>query len=202
MNLKRIFITLVLLTGFSSVSISQADGLLASFSITQSENKVVINFSIHGGASCDGVILERRLESDTDYKVAGGISGVCGGSEFEEFYTIVDEAPYFNETNIYRLRLGNQGFSRENSIIVVELVDDYKIYPQPANDQLFIQFDNPNQEPVSLSIFSLDGKTVLNNVLSNQALISVDVSDFRQGIYFFELVFESNRRLTGKFSCL
>lgn len=189
---------LVLLTTMSS-GFSQVDELLASFSISQNENTVIINFSINGGASCDGVEIERRLESETEFTLAGGISGVCGGSKFEEHYTEVDEAPILNEKNIYRLKLGNQGYSEEKYLVVVELVNDYKIYPQPAREQIFIQFNNPNQERVSLSVYTIEGQVIISNAVYTESLIYINGSELTEGIYLFQLSFDSNKLITGKF---
>lgn len=197
--MKKFLVHILIIFCSSSSLFSQGEDILASFSIIQNENMVILNFSIKGGASCDGVIVERRLESETTYEVAGGISGVCGGSEFEEHYTIVDESPYLNQKNFYRLRLGNQGFSPEKSLVVVELVDEYKIYPQPARDQIFIKFNNPNQEQVSLSVYTLDGQVVIKNEVYNEALIYINGTELAEGMYLFQLSFESNKLLTGKF---
>jgi len=197
--MNKCFFFILSLLLLSSVSLGQGEELLSSFFITQNENQVIINFSILGGASCNGVLVERRLESETDFQLAGGISGVCGGSEFEEHYTVVDENPYLNEKNIYRLRLGNQGFSPEKSLIVVELVNDYKIYPQPAREQIFIQFNNPNQEQVRLSVYNLSGQAIIENRLFNESLIYIDGTNLTEGMYLFQLSFESNKLLTGKF---
>jgi len=178
---------------------AQVEDLLESFSLTQNENTVVINFAIRGGASCNGVTVERRLSADSFYVDAAAISGVCGGSEFTEHYTLVDEAPLFGETNIYRLVLGTQGFSEEKSLTVIELLNDYKIYPQPAREEIFIAFNNPNEEEVSLSVYALDGKTIINDARSNQAIIYLDGSTLTPGIYLFQLKFGSSKILTGKF---
>lgn len=196
--MKRTFTSIAFL--FSSLCLlAQAEEVLESFSLTQNENTVIINFSIKGGASCNGVVVERRLASDTEYTVAGEISGVCGGSEFEEHYTIVDEAPILNSENIYRLRLGTQGFSDEKKLIVVELVNDYRIYPQPSKEEIFIQFNNPNEELVRLSVYNLEGQAIFENRPYNQSLIYVDGTNLSNGIYVFQIIFESDRHLTGKF---
>ncbi len=177
----------------------QVDDILEEFRLVQNDNTVIANFSIIGGASCNGVTLERRLLTDTVYTTVSAIQGVCGGSEFTEHYSLVDESPILAHENIYRLILGSSGSSKEKSLIVIELINEYNVYPQPAVDELFIGFNNPNNESLSMSIYDIQGRQVkqINNLSNNS--IYVDGSSLKSGIYIFQLNFDSPRMLTGRF---
>ena len=63
------------------------------------------------------------------------------------------------------------------------------IYPNPANDILFIQSDN--QLSYSGTVSGIDGKIILNFTTSN----SIDVSGLNKGIYFLTLNSESSSQV-------
>ncbi|MFK7756245.1 MAG: T9SS type A sorting domain-containing protein [Flavobacteriales bacterium] len=184
---------------FSFNATAQEHEILESFNITQNGNSVLINFSIKGGASCDGVTLQRRLAKDTTYAVAAEIQGVCGGSEFTEHYVMEDDAPELGETNIYRLMLGRAGFSNETEISVIQLLTEYTIYPQPAASEVFLKYDNPGNEPVSVTVYDTAGKVVRRLLGLTSDVIFINSSDLNSGLYIFQLEYSSGALLTGKF---
>jgi len=176
-----------------------AHEILESFTLVQNGNNVLANFSVKGGASCNGVTLERRVAGDTDYTISGQIQGVCGGSEFTEHYSIQDESPELAEQNFYRLKLGTQGYSRESDIVVIELLGDYNIYPQPAANEVFVKFDNPNNESAKCKVYDSKGLVVYDKDGFNNDIIFIDSTDLISGMYFFQIQFTEQKLLTGKF---
>lgn len=60
---------------------------------------------------------------------------------------------------------------------------DIFVYPNPANDRLFIKRTNEN-EKINFSIFDLLGKTIINNAVYSDF---IDVSMLDGGIYFVQL---------------
>lgn len=197
--LKRVVLVFLVALGLFNVCLSQSNDLLEDFSLLQNENSIVANFSIIGGGSCNGVTLQRRTPTDTVYQNVGAIQGICGGSEFTEHYTVIDENPVLASENFYRLVLGFSGVSEEKSIVVVELVDDYTIYPQPSDQEIFIKFNNPNRESVRLKVYDIDGRLVKSFMELQNDIIFVNGSDLKSGIYIFQLEFSSARLITGKF---
>lgn len=194
---KLVFILFCALVAVHSVSAQ--DDILEDFDLVQTGNSIIANFSIRGGASCQGVTLQRRLEGDSDYHVAAEIQGVCGGSEFTEFYSMEDSAPQLGQENIYRLKLGSQGFSDEIRITVIELSSDYKVYPQPSADQIFVKFENPNSEEVLLSVYDSTGKSVVRKDAFTRDIIFINAASLRSGIYIFQIEFSSSKIISGKF---
>ncbi len=64
------------------------------------------------------------------------------------------------------------------------------VYPNPAQDQLQVQFESVSGGSVNLSIFDLTGRLMESQVLaSNKGLnkISIDVSHYRSGVYFLRM---------------
>ena len=75
------------------------------------------------------------------------------------------------------------GINEPNKITTVN------IYPNPANDVLFIQ--TANQLRYNGTVSGLDGKIILNFTNSN----SLDISSLANGIYFLTINSESSRQV-------
>ena len=58
----------------------------------------------------------------------------------------------------------------------------FSLYPNPANDQLFVRFSE-NQTAATLELLSMDGKQVLQQKIPNGSLITLSISDLKPGIY-------------------
>lgn len=68
-------------------------------------------------------------------------------------------------------------------------IGELKIYPNPANDKLFLKFGNVIAGPTELSIFNPLGQIIkISSINSNtQATPFIDVSSFPAGVYFLSI---------------
>lgn len=57
----------------------------------------------------------------------------------------------------------------------------FRIYPNPTNDQVHINFSGPDAE---LTVYDVQGKMVLKDHIQNQEIISLQ--NFEQGVYLFD----------------
>ena len=67
---------------------------------------------------------------------------------------------------------------------------DVELYPNPANDRLFIGIGNNlnNNETLDLKVINMLGATILNNkVLVNTSTIGLDLTDLSNGLYIIEI---------------
>lgn len=186
----------LLLWPLTLLSQEPGNDILESFSAIQVGNAVQIDFSIKGGASCQGAALQRSSDGqffeDIEY-----IQGICGGTEFTEFYTLKDEEPLSNRTNFYRVELGNAGYSSVLDLNFVSLENDYRVYPQPSRDWVVIKFDNPTQTPFVLNIYTLlGGIKDSGTVTSNEVFLNL--GRYQAGNYVFQLI-SSEKMITGTF---
>jgi hypothetical protein len=69
-------------------------------------------------------------------------------------------------------------------VLNTELKSLFKLYPNPANDYLAVEFINPDGA-CSFNIYSIKGELV-KTVSSNQQLgfLSINISDLQPGNYF------------------
>jgi hypothetical protein len=75
---------------------------------------------------------------------------------------------------------------------------DYKVYPNPTSNYSVIEFQNPNRENYTLTLYDNSGQIVriINNVTTDK--IRVDKNTLTSGLYFFQLNADTDKRMTGK----
>ena len=60
---------------------------------------------------------------------------------------------------------------------------EVEIYPNPARDDVFINF--PNQQDAFLMIYDMTGRQIYSQLLLNQKSNRIQVSSLDKGTYFF-----------------
>lgn len=63
---------------------------------------------------------------------------------------------------------------------------DFQVFPSPAVDHLYIQFEDDRLDDVAYSIYSSDGKLVHQQILKENQL-KLDTKDYLSGNYFIKL---------------
>ena len=61
----------------------------------------------------------------------------------------------------------------------------FKMYPNPAKDVLNIQLNNISN--ANLSVYDIQGKLVLDRIISQEQNVALNVSDLQSGLYFVKL---------------
>lgn len=69
-----------------------------------------------------------------------------------------------------------------------------QIYPNPANDLIFIKTDDPGSEEINIELTDMTGKKVFEKRIRNNS--TIDVSKFTPGIYLVKIL-----DLNGKITC-
>ena len=72
--------------------------------------------------------------------------------------------------------------------------DDFKIYPNPASDRIFISGEMSNR-PIEFTIYSSTGVNMRSGKTSNG---SISVSDLPQGVYMIECL-QGHKKTTSRF---
>ena len=65
--------------------------------------------------------------------------------------------------------------------------EGFAIYPNPANDLLSIRSDNDGAFISGISIFSMDGKKVHQQVIDDALFKTIDISSLPTGVYQVQL---------------
>lgn len=95
--------------------------------------------------------------------------------------------PYSQSTS----NMEDDGVCNPVGINNIEQNNFLNIYPNPSNNIINIEFDNPNNKEFELTITDVIGKKV-HNVITRKAKQSVDVSNYDAGIYFVEIKGDKN----------
>lgn len=174
------------LCSMSGKVFAQAHPILESFTAIQIDDEVRLDFGIKGGSSCQGVTLERSLNG-ADYEVVDLIPGVCGGSEFTEYYAVYDSAPASNQLSYYRLELGQQGRTTPLTFRYIPLINGINIYPNPSRTGQEVRISNPFRLSFTLLVFSPSGEEILRIPSQNLDTFVLDTSELGRGIYTVKL---------------
>jgi hypothetical protein len=98
------------------------------------------------------------------------------------------------------------GCSGNSSVIVVVLEPssitelektEFKIFPNPATDQLFIEMDH-NVSLEKYNIYTYDGSLIMSVEVKNHQLLGINISMLPKGQYFLR-AFGKNDNITRKF---
>ena len=106
------------------------------------------------------------------------------------FFSFLDENTLF----IHNDEIVNQFFQefteRFNELVGIDeqLIDHFEmnVYPNPAADRIFLQFDNPGNDEVELSIVDLSGRVVQLSALNGfQGVNRVELNsrELANGVY-------------------
>lgn len=85
------------------------------------------------------------------------------------------------------------------TVSVNELASDLglKVYPNPFRTQTTFEVKDFENESWELRIFDLTGRIIFTKKTSNSKLV-INKEDLKTGIYFFEIITETNTRGGGK----
>jgi ribosomal protein L14 len=109
---------------------------------------------------------------------------------------------------VFQLKVtDNSGASATSTVRVIVRNKDGEdvyanIYPNPVSSTLNILYTGNNMGKVRITIYNAN-KQYLGSKLANKSLVtmneSVDVSSYRSGTYFVELILSGNRKIVKKF---
>lgn len=95
------------------------------------------------------------------------------------------------------------GLEMKNTVTSVPspiIKTDITIYPNPAHQTLNIDFgdSHKNVTQVTVKLFTVEGKCILNSTSKNRRNLSLDISTLANGIYFLEIILD-DRKVSKKF---
>lgn len=158
--------------------------------------------SYNGGGPLDLVILKVDQSGTFMWKVTYGGAGIDIGFELinsvdNDGFIITGKTTTTTE-EYYLLKLDNQGLL----IGVTEhsgKQQSTNLFPNPANDKVFIESKNHINQNYNLIIYDLAGKFVKKEIITSAAeTYEIDVSGLHPGIYFCSLFSEDKIIRTGK----
>ncbi len=182
---------------------------LTSFSATQEDNQIILNWETDTEIDNYGFEIERanhpagQIFNLTSFTQVGFLEG-AGNSNSPKEYTFTDDltdlSPIPGAVS-YRLKqIDNDGSFEYSDVITVEtqnfasLPSEFKLnhnYPNPFNPETVISYNLPEKLNVQLTVFNSLGekiKTLVNEIEEKGFYrVNFDASGLTSGIYFYRL---------------
>jgi hypothetical protein len=120
----------------------------------------------------------------------------------EAYYYAFDAQPT-EGGNFYRLKMelntGEVVYSNIQSIDYQKL-SDFSVFPNPTNEEVFVDLKAFENKTIQLSISNLIGQNVFNKTIesANRAPHRLDISKFESGIYFIRIETKGKRVVVRK----
>ena len=162
---------------------------LSSLTAICEENKILIEWTTESEINNDYFILEKSFDAITFFELTT-ISG-NGNSSVTNYYSYYDKQPSSTPA-YYRLKQvdfdGEFAYSNIISSPVCNSIGNFNIYPNPAQDIVYLQFYG---ELASIKIFDNLGKVVreIEHYTSNTP---INIEDFPSASYFVQ-VYSNNQ---------
>ncbi|MBA3649815.1 MAG: hypothetical protein H0W62_14945 [Chitinophagales bacterium] len=194
MKRKKYLLISIFLFVLIKTSFAQSE-FLVNFSAIQNEQVVHLSFTLKGGITCLGTQIERATDG-IHFAAIGSIAGVCGNSNFEVTYSYDDSMPVLNQSNFYRLQLGQLGYSQIVNLRVSDYSKGWQIIPNPATDEAVIYFQNKGNHQVIFKLYKEDG-LLIKTVTTISNSIDLHKSDLMPGHYIFSIEENKEKRYSG-----
>lgn len=131
-----------------------------------------------------------------------------GNSQTIEKYEFLDESVLARNSFYRLLETDVDGLSKvvSNVIEIQREQRDFKmlsVYPIPANNFITIEFSTPKNETVGMMVYNIEGELIERKTIETTAGIhqlKLDLSEYRKGTYFMNLISSDNEPLMHRFA--
>lgn len=157
---------------------------LTSFNATVKVNEVQLDWVTATESNNDFFTIERSsngIHWDAILKIDG-----AGNSNSSLIYSSIDKAP---KKGLSYYRLSQTDFDGQTTHSQVRSVlfnkeDVYQVYPNPANNEVTIQF---GEQTVSVNIFDIKGKVVISSGMASNSILTLNISALNKGMYLVQI---------------
>ena len=180
---------------------------LAYFTAALNDYEIKLRWRTETEINNYGFYIE-RTEENSDWLVLGFVEG-HGNTNSPKHYSFVDSDIYESADYYYRLKqIDNDGTFEYSDVVNVTvgvpvLFALSQNYPNPFNPHTRIDYTLPEQQNVSLIVYSILGelvKELVNEVKpAGTYTVTFDASKLPSGVYFYRLQtenFSANRKMT------
>ncbi len=160
-------------------------------------NQIRLNWETASETNNDYFSIERSKDG-INWSEIGKISGTGNSSSSRKYF--LDDKNWYNEISYYQLKQHDfSGVSRTYNPISVKNCfngnEVLSIYPNPATNEIKINFNGNIEQVINTSIVDLFGR-IMHESSAYQSAINTE--NFEEGIYFLQLLLKSGN-ITRKF---
>jgi hypothetical protein len=164
---------------------------LISFTAVIKNDEVRLSWSTSAEMNNDFFTIQKSKD-ETGWVDVLQVPGQGTGST-TQVYSASDPQPYTG-ISYYRLKQtdidGKESYSPVVSIKNSKEISGIFVYPNPVSNRLFIQF--PSSGNYQIAIEGTSGQNVFNTAALSSDNFSIDVSQYRPGIYFIQILHEGH----------
>lgn len=148
---------------------------------------------LDANANTTETVQINNLSPNTFGEITFEVSNVSGTSTFGYLNALVIQG-YVPALSSARIAEGNSEVSIENTLEADDLINNVAIYPNPFDYELKIDFEVNKENPVSMQIMDLSGKSILFQELGTippghmELFIDTRTLDMKSGVYLLKLV--------------
>lgn len=178
-----------------------------TFTATQKENSVELNWQTLTETNNDRFVVERSIDALKFSSVGTIASKATNGNNLGVLnYQLTDAAPS-QGTNFYRIRQidkdGKSEFSKTIKVNYTGLVNNdiiVQYYPNPAKQRLMIQLGSGITEVKLIRFSDASGKTIrtVRPAVAPGGIINVSISELRSGLNFAIIMLPDGKQKTIK----
>jgi hypothetical protein len=192
---------MVLMTFICSLPITgtaQVDTLFKRFSLAQTSEGVLVDFTMYAGATCNGIRLERSSDAFT-FETVHEFVGVCGSSSGETDYQFTDLNPLLNRISYYRLDAGLQGlYSDIRSIFYIDYgTDGITVFPNPCSGDCTWYISNTTSDFFDCILKDAVGRVMRRETIQGN-MWNPETLTLPNGLYYYQIRWQNELKYTGK----
>jgi hypothetical protein len=180
----------------TSPCIGQSISLDAFTVSANSNNEVVLNWTMSVGAICTSPQLQRSRDNK-NFTTFYTYPGVCGSSAEAQSYQQVDNDPILYAVSYYRIKLSESEFSEVKSVNLQSELKNAEVIiaPNPAVGQITIKCRKELGEQFDLQVFDRQGKLVMEReALPNREQL-INLLSLKSGTYSMVLRFNTGKEI-------
>lgn len=171
---------------------------IESFTLTVQEGRVLVQWVMKGGSTCDGSEVERSLDG-VHFSRVHRIEGLCGDPSVAVPFLWADAEPVELSTLHYRIVFGTEGRSSVKSVRFGQLTTSaQRFFPSPTEGMATLLLNVPASASVTLEIFDAGVRLASRSEQMVGREHALDLRGLPAGAYTYVAVADG-RRLVGRF---
>lgn len=177
---------------------AQEHPYIGSYELREIAPGVMVNWSIRGGNTCEGMDVERSLDG-VNFTSVYHLEGICGDVDQPMPYRFFDADPPEFRQVYYRIKLGFDGYSSVKDLFVQQLKEsDHRFFPNPVLDRATLVVRTASAQGTDLRVFDASGALVYKLDRLPGQEFKLDLADLPAGAYSYQAT-SGSARIAGRF---
>jgi hypothetical protein len=190
---KAVALASLILFALPGKAQSDEHPFIESFTLTVQEGRVLVQWTMKGGSTCDGSTVERSADGETFVPVHR-IEGLCGDPEVAVPFSWADADPPELSTLCYRIVFAAEGRSSVKSVRFDQLNrSELRLYPSPTDGLSTLLLRVSASAQVELRVSDANGRLVIERLKQVGRSHVIDLAGFAAGSYAVTAIADGQR---------